>query len=82
MTSSAKKIGAAPRRPLKGRAAASLTARELADIGRRAGADARAKAAAAGLSVAAVRDGQPVWVRPDGSVEPTTWDQIGAGYPG
>lgn len=81
MTSSAKKIGVT-RRPLEGRKAASLTARELADAGRRAGADARARAAAAGLSVAAVRDGQPVWVRPDGTVEPTTWDQIGAGHPG
>ncbi|MCC7268120.1 MAG: hypothetical protein IT546_12400 [Caulobacteraceae bacterium] len=82
MTSSAKKLGAAPRRSLEGRTATSLTARELADAGRRAGLAARRELAEAGITVAAVRDGKPVWVRPDGSVEPATWDQVRAGYPG
>lgn len=81
MTSSAKKIGAT-RRPLESRAAASLTARELADAGRRAGLAARRELAEAGITVAAVRDGKPVWVRPDGSIEPATWDQVRAGYSG
>ena len=80
MASSARKrVPAAPKvdlRPLAGRNAADLSISDLMRAGARAAKAAREKAAKAGHSVPAMRDGQPVWVRPDGRVEPTTWDEI------
>lgn len=80
MASSARKrVAAAPKadmRPLAGRNAADLSISDLMRAGARAAKAAREKAAKAGFSVPAMRDGQPVWVRPDGRVEPTTWDEI------
>jgi hypothetical protein len=80
MASSARKrVPAPPKadpRPLAGRNAADLSISDLMRAGARAAKAARERAAKAGLSVPAVRDGQPVWVRPDGRVEPTTWDEM------
>lgn len=84
MGHSAKKgrAGRSAAQPPEGRHVADLSLRELADAGRRAGLAARRDLAGAGVTVAAIRDGEPVWVRPDGSIEPATWDQVRAGYSG